>query len=202
MTKEEQVVLVDSEGNAIGTAPKTSVHGQETPLHLAFSSYVFDQDSRVLLTRRATHKLTWPGVWTNSCCGHPLPGEPLDHAVIRRLSYELGLTVDRADLMLPTFTYRAVMPNGIVEHELCPVYRVVVDTSATPNPEEVDGVRWMPWKEFADGVLSTLLAISPWCREQVPMLNELGTNPLDWRPAPLKDLPPAARSAAQPANRQ
>ncbi|MEV6150309.1 isopentenyl-diphosphate Delta-isomerase [Nonomuraea sp. NPDC052129] len=199
MTKEEHVVLVDGDGNAIGTAPKSSVHGQETPLHLAFSSYVFDEDSRVLLTRRAAGKLTWPGVWTNSCCGHPLPGEPLDHAVIRRLSYELGLTVDRADLMLPAFTYRAVMPNGIVEHELCPVYRVTVDASAIPNPDEVDEIRWMPWKEFADGVLSTLLAISPWCREQVPMLNELGTNPLDWRPASAEELPPAARSAARTA---
>ena len=130
-------------------------------------------------------------MWTNSCCGHPLPGEPLDHAVIRRLSYELGLTVERADLMLPAFTYRAVMPNGIVEHELCPVYRVTVDTSAIPNPDEVDEIRWMPWKEFADGVLSTLLAISPWCREQVPMLNE-------WAPIPWTGARPRRRSCRRP----
>ncbi|WP_219464186.1 isopentenyl-diphosphate Delta-isomerase [Nonomuraea rhizosphaerae] len=192
MTTEEQVVLVDAVGNAIGTAPKTSVHGQETPLHLAFSSYVFDQEGRVLLTRRATHKLTWPGVWTNSCCGHPMPGEPLDHAVIRRLSYELGLSIDGADLMLPRFTYRAVMPNGIVEHELCPVYRVTVRAPAVPNPDEVGEFRWMPWKEFTDGVMSGLLAISPWCREQVPLLDELGSDPMDWSPAPAAELPPAA----------
>ncbi len=186
------MVLVDAVGNAIGTAPKTSVHGQETPLHLAFSSYVFDQEGRVLLTRRATHKLTWPGVWTNSCCGHPMPGEPLDHAVIRRLSYELGLSIDGADLMLPRFTYRAVMPNGIVEHELCPVYRVTVRAPAVPNPDEVGEFRWMPWKEFTDGVMSGLLAISPWCREQVPLLDELGSDPMDWSPAPAAELPPAA----------
>lgn len=192
MTPDEHVVLVDGEGNAIGTAPKTSVHGPDTPLHLAFSSYVFDENGRVLLTRRASHKITWPGVWTNSCCGHPLPGEALDHAVLRRLSYELGLAVERADLMVPTFSYRAVMPNGIVEHELCPVYRVVVNGQALPNPEEVGEVYWMPWKEFTDGVMSDLLNISPWCREQVPLLQELGADPLSWEPAPARELPPAA----------
>jgi isopentenyl-diphosphate delta-isomerase len=189
----EHVVLVDGTGHALGTAPKLSVHGRETPLHLAFSSYVFDRAGRVLLTRRATHKLTWPGVWTNSCCGHPMPGEPLDGAVIRRLSYELGLTARRADLVLPRFSYRAVMGNGIVEHELCPVYRVTVDLAEVPNPDEVDDTRWMPWSDFTKGVLSGLLEISPWCREQVPLLTALGPDPLRWPTAPDDELPPAAR---------
>ncbi|MBF8188221.1 isopentenyl-diphosphate Delta-isomerase [Nonomuraea sp. K274] len=193
MTTEEHVVLVDRDGHALGTAPKTAVHRHDTPLHLAFSSYVFDQDGRVLLTRRADHKITWPGVWTNSCCGHPLPGEALDHAVLRRLSYELGLSVARADLMLPTFAYRAAMTNGIVEHELCPVYRVTVGSPVTPNPDEVGQTRWMPWKEFVDGVQNGLLAVSPWCREQVPLLTGLGADPTMWQPAPAADLPPAAR---------
>ncbi|MEO3794809.1 isopentenyl-diphosphate Delta-isomerase [Nonomuraea sp. B10E15] len=193
MTTEEHVVLVDRSGHALGTAPKTSVHSRDTPLHLAFSSYVFDREGRVLLSRRADHKITWPGVWTNSCCGHPLPGEPLDRAVMRRLSYELGLKAERADLMLPGFAYRAVMANGIVEHELCPVFRVTVDAPAVPNPDEVGEVSWMPWKEFTEGVLNGLLAISPWCREQVPQLAELGSDPLTWRPAAAGELPPAAR---------
>ncbi|GAA4935911.1 isopentenyl-diphosphate Delta-isomerase [Nonomuraea thailandensis] len=186
-------MLVDPAGHALGTAPKTSVHGRETPLHLAFSSYVFDREGRVLLTKRADHKITWPSVWTNSCCGHPLPGEPVDHAVLRRLSYELGLAAERADLMLPAFSYRAEMANGIVEHELCPVYRVTVDSAVMPNPDEVAETRWMPWKEFAEGAQNGLLAISPWCREQVPLLAELGSDPLTWQPASTGDLPPAAR---------
>ncbi|GAA2891523.1 isopentenyl-diphosphate Delta-isomerase [Streptosporangium fragile] len=186
-------MLVDTDGNAIGTAAKATVHGPDTPLHLAFSSYVFDDHGRVLLSRRASHKITWPGVWTNSCCGHPLPGEPLPDAVTRRLSHELGLRALKVDLVLPRFSYRAVMDNGVVERELCPVYRVVVAADAVPNPDEVDDVRWMSWKEFADEVLGDRLAISPWCREQVPQLAERGADPLAWRPADPADLPPAAR---------
>ncbi|GAA3165547.1 isopentenyl-diphosphate Delta-isomerase [Planomonospora alba] len=186
-------MLLDDEGNAIGTAPKAEVHGPDTPLHLAFSSYVFDGDGRVLLTRRASHKLTWPDVWTNSCCGHPLPGESAHDAVLRRLSYELGLTVTGADLLLPRFSYRAVMDNGVVERELCPVYRAVVSGDAVPNPDEVGETRWMPWQEFAEGVLGGRLPISPWCREQVPYLDKLGDDPLTWPVADPADLPAAAR---------
>ncbi|MCT9934698.1 isopentenyl-diphosphate Delta-isomerase [Planotetraspora sp. A-T 1434] len=193
MTSDEHVVLVDGEGNPIGTAPKSTVHGMETPLHLAFSSYVFDEDARLLLSQRAGHKLTWPGEWTNSCCGHPLPGEPMTSAVTRRLSFELGLRVDSVDLVLPRFSYQAVMDNGVMEHELCPVYRVVVSGDAAPNADEVDAVRWIPWKQFADLVLAGEMGISPWARLQVPLLVALGPDPLAWPVADPADLPPAAR---------
>ncbi|GII84792.1 isopentenyl-diphosphate Delta-isomerase [Sphaerisporangium siamense] len=195
VTHDEHVVLVDAEGEAIGTAPKSSVHGADTPLHLAFSSYVFDGEGRVLLTRRASHKRTWPGVWTNSCCGHPLPGEKPADAVARRLAYELGITAASVVLVLPGFAYRAEMNDGTVEHEMCPVYRALVTEAPRPNPDEVGDVRWMPWKEFAEDVMSGLLAISPWCAEQVPLLAALGPDPSTWPEADPADLPPAARVA-------
>ena len=118
---DDPVVLVDETGAATGTAPKSSVHHDDTPLHLAFSCYVVDDDGRLLVTTRATSKPSFPGVLTNTVCGHPLPGEDLDAAVRRRARDELGVEVGEVRLVLPRFRYRAVQ-GAIAENEVCPVF--------------------------------------------------------------------------------
>ena len=172
--REELVVLLDDDGRAIGTAPKRDVHHRATPLHLAFSCYLFDHDGRFLLTRRALDKRTWPGVWTNSCCGHPAPDEPVAHAVARRVRQELGTDLTDVRLLLPDFRYRAVMENGTVENELCPVY---VATCPDPraldaDPDEVATIVWVDWNRFRADVLAGRLGVSPWCVEQIAALPE------------------------------
>ncbi|MCP2166762.1 isopentenyl-diphosphate Delta-isomerase [Goodfellowiella coeruleoviolacea] len=193
----EQVVLCGPRHERIGTAPKAEVHTGATPLHLAFSCYVFDQDGQLLVTHRAASKTTWPGVRTNSCCGHPAPDEPMVAAVARRLRHELGLTTDRIELILPDFTYRATMANGVVEHEVCPVYRAVVATGtvAHPNPTEVDRAYWYPWRRFVAEAAADPGQISPWSGWQVAELAELGDDPLAWPVAGDERLPPAAKVA-------
>ncbi|ONI73340.1 isopentenyl-diphosphate delta-isomerase [Actinosynnema sp. ALI-1.44] len=180
----EQVVLLDESGRAIGTADKATVHHERTPLHLAFSSYVFDERNRFLLTRRASSKKTWPGVWTNSCCGHPAPGEAVGDAVVRRLRTELGLDVATIDLVLPKFRYRVAMADGVVENEMCPVYRVTVAGDPTPDPSEVDDFEWVDWPPSR--------ALSPWAELQLPQLRALGDDPRGWPAGDPVDLPPAA----------
>ncbi|GAA5172548.1 isopentenyl-diphosphate Delta-isomerase [Amycolatopsis dongchuanensis] len=189
---EERVILVDEHGRPAGTAEKAAVHGMDTPLHLAFSCYVFDSDGRFLITRRADDKKTWPGVWTNSCCGHPAPGEPLTVAVARRLRQELGLTTNRVDPVLPRFRYRAVMDNGMVENEVCPVFRATTDGEPEVDEAEVADFAWTDWTEFATDVLAGRRTVSPWCRWQIEQLDPLGSRPDRWPVAEQRELPPAA----------
>jgi isopentenyl-diphosphate Delta-isomerase len=190
---DEHVVLVDDDGRTVGTMPKALVHHADTPLHLAFSSYVFRPDGQVLLTRRARGKRTWPGVLTNSCCGHPLPGENLADAVRRRLHTELGLTAESVELVLPRFRYRARMANGITENELCPVFRVRTTGTPAPCPDEVDWVDWREWTPLREQVAHGALRVSPWCAEQLAELGTLGPDPFEWPVADPAELPSAAR---------
>jgi isopentenyl-diphosphate Delta-isomerase len=173
---EELVVLLDERGRPVGTMPKAEVHGTDTPLHLAFSVYLFDSGGRLLVTRRALGKRTWPGVWTNSCCGHPAPGEEPATAARRRLDQELGLRPARLELVLPDFAYRAVDPGGVVEHEVCPVFFAHLDGDAGPapavDPGEVAEWRWVPWAAFRALAAAAPWALSPWAVEQVGRLPE------------------------------
>jgi isopentenyl-diphosphate Delta-isomerase len=187
---EELVVLLDEQGAAIGTTPKRGVHHADTPLHLAFSCYLFDDAGRLLMTRRALHKPTWPGAWTNSVCGHPAPGEPIEDAVRRRVLDEVGVRAQGVRLMLPGFRYRAVMPNGVVENEMCPVFVASTSDDLAPNPDEVDDAAWVDWSVFRAGVLDGSREISPWCREQVELLPE---DPLTAPGQSDSALPAAAR---------
>ena len=189
------MVLVDEAGRAIGTASKAEVHHADTPLHLAFSLYVFNAGGELLLTRRAFSKATFPGLWTNTVCGHPGPGERVDAACVRRARDELGLELTTCRLVLPRFSYRAEL-DGVVEHELCPVLVATLPPGAVPAPDpaEVDRTRWAAWGDVVDGVRSGELGLSPWAREQVAQLAPLGPEPLGWPTADPGELPPAART--------
>lgn len=187
-------MLLDHAGRAAGTAPKAEVHHAATPLHLAFSLYVFNDRGELLLTRRALTKATFPGLWTNSVCGHPAPGEPVEGAAVRRARQELGLAVTGLRLVLPGFGYRAEL-GGVVEHELCPVLAAWVSPEAalSPAPDEVAEVRWVPWSSVVGQVGSGGLALSPWALEQVTALAALGPDPSAWPPGDPSLLPPAAQ---------
>lgn len=167
---DDLVVLLDEGGAAIGSAPRLDVHTEATPLHLAFSCYLFDQDGRILLTRRALGKITWPGVWTNSVCGHPKPGEPVEDAIRRRGREELGATIGPLMPALPDFRYRAVDFSGVVENEICPVYIGFLHSDVAPNPDEVMDHQWVAWGDLVEAIAATPGVYSPWAAEQVPQL--------------------------------
>ncbi|HSU37701.1 MAG TPA: isopentenyl-diphosphate Delta-isomerase [Propionibacteriaceae bacterium] len=175
----DHVVLLSTDREPVGSAPRAHVHTRDTPLHLAFSLYVFNESGEVLLTRRALTKTTWPGVWTNTCCGHPRPGEAMSAAVARRLDYELGMEITDLECVLPDFGYRATDASGLVENEFCPVFRahVRIDPESShpndpplANPDEVLDWKWWKWNDVIEAARLTPFVFSPWSVQQMAQL--------------------------------
>lgn len=166
----EQVVLVDEQNNEIGTADKDTVHTSNTPLHRAFSLFLFNSKKELLVTQRAFSKKTFPGVWTNTVCGHPRPGETEAEAVKRRLRDELGIKVAEVKRVGP-YRYRFADKKGIVENELCPVYIAYSDIDPKPNLDEVTAWKWIPWVEFLADIKSRPEVYSPWSVEEARLVN-------------------------------
>lgn len=170
----EFVVLLDDTGSPIGQHDKATVHSSDTPLHLAFSCHVFNSEGLLLVTRRALSKTAWPGVWTNSFCGHPGPGESIEEAIVRRAKRELNIEVLDVRAALPDFRYRAVDASGVVENEICPVF--IATTTSTPSPadDEVAEFVWADPVALAHAVTATPWAFSPWLTLQLPALSKAG----------------------------
>jgi isopentenyl-diphosphate Delta-isomerase len=166
----ESVVLLAEDGTPVGTADKFTVHTADTPLHLAFSCHVQNTAGDLLVTRRALTKKTWPGVWTNSFCGHPGPSESFEDAIARRAARELGLEITDVSPVLPDFRYRAVDASGIVENEICPVFRAVAVSDPVPAPDEVAEWAWVPEERLRAAVEAAPFAFSPWLGWQLAAL--------------------------------
>ena len=188
-------MLLDEDGRADRhRADKATVHHRDTPLHLAFSCYVFDADGRLLVTQRALAQADLrPGVWTNSCCGHPAPGEPIAR---RRTppgaARSSGSAWPTLRLLLPRFRYRAVMDDGTVENEMCPVF---VATHRRPRrgptrPRSRTSA-WVPWAAFRDERARRQPRRS--ARGAASRSRELPADPLGAAEAAYDGLPPAAR---------
>jgi len=176
MTETEQVVFVDQHGAPTGeTGPKLASHTANTRLHLGFSCYIFRRsDNMFLLTQRAVRKKVWPGVWTNSVCGHPAPGESIPDAIKRRAAYELGLTqLEDITVQLPAYRYTTPPYHGIIENEFCPVYIAYTSQEPMPNPEEVEAYEWLPWPAYAARLTDDAGAMSYWAKDQYQQLQAL-----------------------------
>jgi isopentenyl-diphosphate delta-isomerase len=136
----EKVILVDENDHAIGTMEKQEAH-EKAKLHRAFSVFVFNSRGEFLLQRRALNKYHSPGLWTNTCCSHPRPGEKTEDAAIRRLREEMGLEVPLH--YKTSFIYKAAFSNNLTEHEFDHVYTGTSDAEPTINHEEVDSYKWV-----------------------------------------------------------
>lgn len=168
---EDYIILVDEKKNILGTSPKLASHNAHTPLHLAFSIFLFNDKREVLLQQRSHKKKTWPLVWSHSCCGHQKLDEKLEDTAKERLAFEMGITDANLVLMLPDFRYTCEM-NGIWENEICPVLVGVTNQEPRINPDEVESYQWMTWDTWLEEMKNKPNDYSYWCVMETKALLE------------------------------
>lgn len=160
---EPQVVTVDERGVPTGTMPRDAAHRGPGVRHLAVSVMVRNSEGRLLLQRRAHQKALFAGLWSNTVCTHPLPGESPVDAASRRLAEELSIRCDLTPM--GTFSYQASDPvSGLSENELDHVFLGCSDAAPTPDPEEVADVRWILPSELEAELERAPERFSPWLR--------------------------------------
>ena len=159
--EREEVILVDENDRPLGTAPKLAAH-RSGQLHRALSVQLQDRDGRLLLQKRHVGKYHSGGLWTNTCCGHPRPGETAIDAAHRRLLEEMGIACQLSPLF--SIRYRADLDHGMIEHELVHVFGGKYDGAVRPNPAEADGFAWLTLQELASDVDRAPECYSVWFR--------------------------------------
>ncbi len=139
MTRET-VILVDEHDREVGTEEKLAAH-KKGLLHRAISVFVFNKKGELMLQKRAKGKYHSGGLWTNTCCSHPRPGEDVETAARRRLQEEMGFTTDVRNVH--HLLYRTTFPNGLIEHEYDHMF--IGESEVTPilNPDEAEDWKWM-----------------------------------------------------------
>lgn len=139
--EEISVILVDENDNLLGFGDKLEVH-KKGLLHRAFSIFLFNEEGDLLLQQRAFSKYHAKGLWANTCCGHPLPGEDTKEAAERRLQEEMGFTVPLTSLT--HIYYKKGLENGMIEHEYVHVFKGAYKDHQPikPDPSEVAGYRF------------------------------------------------------------
>ena len=159
----EWVVLVDAEDREIGVAGKWAAHANGGRLHRAVSVFVRDAAGRLLLQRRAREKYHFGGLWTNTCCGHPRPGESSRAAAERRLWEEMGVRLELREIF--TFTYAAADPvSGLTEREFDHVFlgELPFGHAPTPDAREVEGWRWVTLDALRTEIAAETSGFTPW----------------------------------------
>lgn len=194
---KDECILVDNNDVIIGHANKYLSHAfnpqqPEGLLHRAFSVFLFNSQNKLLLQQRAEHKITFPNVWTNTCCSHPLHGQVLSEtdstpdvligkvdgvkrAALRKLDHELGIpafALQMQDLKYLTrlhycasdkYTWGPESPWG--EHEIDYILFVKADVDVQANPEEVQDTRYVTQEELDELMRpESGLLWSPWFR--------------------------------------
>ncbi len=155
----EEVILVDENDHFVGVSEKLEAHLQGK-LHRAFSIFIFSSNKEILLQKRASNKYHSSGLWSNTCCGHPRPGETLQNAVIRRLNEEMGFTCKLVELF--SFIYEVKLEKNLIEHEYDHVFVGSYDGIPYPNSNEVEDWKWVPVETLSNHINNYPIEYTHW----------------------------------------
>ncbi|MBS1763737.1 MAG: isopentenyl-diphosphate Delta-isomerase [Bacteroidetes bacterium] len=147
----EYVTLVNAEDEDIGEIEKIQAH-ELGLLHRAFSVFVFNSRGEMLLQKRSAVKYHSSGLWTNTCCGHPRPGENVCDAAKRRLQEEMNIHCELK--FKQKFIYTAKFDNGLTENELDHIFTASYDGPVHPDPSEADEYKWLSLHEVKSEIQS------------------------------------------------
>jgi isopentenyl-diphosphate delta-isomerase len=169
----EQVILVDENDVSTGTMAKMEAH-EKAVLHRAFSVFIFNSQGDMLLQQRAVDKYHSGGLWSNSCCSHPRPGEETADAASRRLKEEMGFETGLKKVF--DFIYKASFENGLTEHEFDHVFVGYYDGTVAPDEKEVNGYAYKPMHEIEELMQTQPELFTAWFHIAFPKIKEWYSN--------------------------
>ncbi len=169
MEDEVKVILVDEQDREWGFMEKMEAH-RKAMLHRAISVFITNSKGEWLLQRRSADKYHSQGLWTNTCCSHPYPGEPVSEAARRRLAEEMGLKSDLVHLF--SFIYKEELNDELTEHELDHVFHSTIDDLPVINTSEVMEWKYIPFSELKTDVMANPLNYSVWFRKIYERVNK------------------------------
>ena len=159
----KKILLVNNNDDVIGHGEKIAVH-KHGLLHRAFSVFCFDTNNSVLLQQRSHAKYHCPGLWTNTCCSHSLATESTENTAKKRLQFEMGINAELT--FIQSFTYKATLANGLVEHEIDHVFiSISSHYDIRPNPDEVSAVKWVNMQQLQQDIKHNPHSYTPWLSE-------------------------------------
>lgn len=163
----QQVILVDEKDNSIGTMEKLKAHKMGV-LHRAFSIFLFNDMGELLLQKRNNSKYHSGGLWTNTCCSHPKPGETLKQVALTRLFEEMGIKVEIEFAF--SFIYKVKFENGLTENEFDHVFVGNFNENPEINPEEVSDWRYESLRSINIEIKQNPSSFTEWFKIALPAL--------------------------------
>jgi isopentenyl-diphosphate delta-isomerase len=180
-TQNANVILVNSDDQAIGTSNKLLAH-QQGLLHRAFSIFIirYQPHPEILLQQRAKHKYHSAGLWSNTCCSHPQPHESTTTAAATRLIKECGLQLKLQHI--GSFCYHAKVSNNLIEHELDHILLGHYNNEAIhPNPAEIQALRWLSIAKLTAELNTQPEKFTPWLAPALSIVLDFLTKNHCWQ---------------------